>query len=67
MRPISRTPNIFQLSTYLKSSTCIAKTIFHPINKDHPTNSEVQSDKKKKKKPWKSVILFNVLFQTKNY
>lgn len=49
MRPISRTPNIFQLSTYLKSSTCIAKTIFHPINKDHPTNSEVQSDKKKKK------------------
>lgn len=43
--PLSRAPNIFQLPTYLKSSICMSKTIFAPINKDHPTNFEIQSDK----------------------
>jgi len=44
--PLRRTPNIFQLSTYLKSIIGIAKTIFGPINKGHPTNFEIQSDKR---------------------
>lgn len=42
--PLSRAPNIFQLSMYLKSNIYMAKNIFDPINKDHPMNFEIQSD-----------------------
>lgn len=44
---LSKAVNIFQLSTYLKTSICMAKTLFYPINKDHATNFEIQLDKRK--------------------
>lgn len=43
--PFSRAPSIFQSSNFLKRSIFMAKTVFDPINKNHPTNFEIQSDK----------------------
>lgn len=59
--PLSRTPGIFQSSNFLKRSIFTAKTGSDPINRDHPSNFEIQSDQ-----VWKSLLYFvNVLFQTK--
>lgn len=43
--PLSRAHNISRSSDFLKRSIFMAETVFNPINKNHRTNFEIQSDK----------------------